>query len=133
MSDIRRQVMAGTEVDQMNKPFFQLLSPKKHTYEGLESVLEAYQRWLAVRHALRKIKDEDRFAAPVSKDRAHKAMDAAFRCFDENPENLKAKHYRDLLQQAAQILELPPLGKEIKLGALSSAATKTVAPPPKTP
>ena len=110
-----------------------LLSPQKLNFHGLEDILEAYELWRNVRLQMEKIRDNNpQQAVPISKARAHRAMDSVFRCFDEKPENLEAKHYRDLLQQAAGILELPPLGEEIKLGALSSAATKSVAPSPKT-
>ena len=109
------------------------MSPENRTYEGLEAVLATHELWLKVHLDFEKIGANPRSAPPVSKARAHKSIDAAFRCIDDNPENLEAKHYRDLLQKAAKILGLPPLGEEIKLSALSSAATNSVAPSPKTP
>lgn len=111
-----------------------LLSPEKRSFEGIEVAFEAQKIWQEVRQDLYKYAIENsNIAIAISKNRAHRLMDAAFRCFDANPENLEAKHYRDLLQQAAGILELPLLGEEKKLSALSSAATKSVAPSKNTP
>jgi len=111
-----------------------LLSPEKRSFEGIEVAFEAQKIWQEVRQDLYKcgIKNSN-YAIAISKNRVHRVMDSAFRCFDENPENLEAKHCRDLLQQGAKILDLPPLGEEIKLSALSSAATKSVAPSKNTP
>lgn len=103
-----------------------ILSPKKLSYQGLEEVHAAYNEWKTVRQNFEKISKDTPFALPTTKATAHRVMDAAFHCFDENPDNAKAKHYPDLLQQAAKILGLEPLGKAT---ALTAVAQQWVNPP----
>lgn len=114
-----RFISQGQEItDGMVLIGLRLVAPTKHNYQGLDEVYDSYDAWKRVRIAFQKIAKDDNSAIPVTKVTAHKAMNRAFLCFDPDPNNLKAKFYRDLLQTSAKILELQPLGIEPWLSAL---------------
>jgi len=110
-STARRNALNDKAPDAIEALYLPLLSPDKHSYQGLSDVDDAFERWKKIRITLEDINSGRIGAIIPTKKSVHKAFDGAYHCFDAAPENTAAKHYRDLLTQAAQILEIPPLGQ----------------------
>lgn len=125
LAGARGHIARGEEIEGLPLIGVQVLAKKMHPYSELEKAIGIGTEWQRVRSELSNI-NKDEKAPPVTKATAHRVMDAAFHCFDENPENSKATHFRDLLQHAAKILGLEPLGKAT---ALTAVAQQWVNPP----
>lgn len=103
--------LLGQGPDRASASYLPLLSPDKHSYQGLCDVRDAYERWKASRIQFEKMHHGDNSALPPTKASMQRILNDVYTCFDDNPDNQQACHFRELLQQSAQIFELPPLGK----------------------
>lgn len=105
----RLSLSQSKEIDSITDAKIAQIAPAKRTYAELEKVQNVYLSLRERLFELENIGENDPIYPPPTKASVHRAFQAAFDCFDPSPENTGAAHFRDVLQQAAGILDIPAL------------------------